>query len=146
VQKNATDEKISRLIQKAESSATAAAELLLVAANLLRANHPLPASLRKFLADAIESAMAKPVEQRVQQLGHELLLLARNRRKQDVPATEVRVELDFSVDAESESVSIDRIAKLFGTSSATIRRRLSDAAKCEDKNIEAIRKIHANKD
>jgi len=67
-------------VWRAEINPDKAAEALRFAAVYLRRREPLPDYLADWLADAFESAAAKPAKHRGKALAHELGLQAMNRR------------------------------------------------------------------
>lgn len=114
------------LLKVAEGTPEAAAELLRVAARLLRERRALPGELADYLADAFESAMAKPKESRLKELGRELKLTALNRRQKkfDPWAVDLALLMAHEAGARSETKAIAHVARKFGVSPATIRRFL----------------------
>jgi hypothetical protein len=71
---------VSNAIARAASDPEAAARVLLLAEDILRARKPIPYALADYLADAFGAAMRKPEEKRVEALALELNLRAKNKR------------------------------------------------------------------
>lgn len=71
---------VSNAIARAASDPEAAARVLLLAEDILRARKPIPYPLADYLADAFGAAMRKPEEKRVEALALELNLRAKNKR------------------------------------------------------------------
>jgi len=74
------DARVEEALANASSNPEAAAYALLLAAEYLRSDEPMPQSLIDHLADAIEASMAKPKGAREKALLRELMLTAPNAR------------------------------------------------------------------
>lgn len=117
------DARAFEALRRAKADPDAAAKALEIAAEYLRAREPLPHDLADWLADAFESAAAKPPENRADMLAMELLLRSLNRR----PARADWIDVGQFVDdhpAESERQRLLAACTAFNISETTARRLL----------------------
>lgn len=75
-----TDARFQSLIHKAPGDPEAAWKILAVAADMMRKGRPLSDDIADFIASAIETAMPKPLDNRLTMLSRELHLNTENRR------------------------------------------------------------------
>jgi hypothetical protein len=117
------DLKAFNALIRAESDPDMAAKALLIAATYFRANKPLPSHLGKFLADAIEASMNKPMENRNNHFLLELGLVALNRRPVKADWFEVGQAFEDRLDSgSSHNKAAKSVAIKFGISSSTANR------------------------
>ncbi len=111
------------LLGRAEANPDAAADVLLLAANYMRAGKPLPDDIAEHLAGAFEAAMSKPQKNRGPALLRELHLTAGNRRPADVDWYELGLRFDRLL-AEGNSVNAvaSQVGVEFGVDDSTAKR------------------------
>lgn len=111
------------LLNRAEANPDAAAEVLLLAAEYIRAGKPLPDDIAEHLAGAFEAAMCKPQKMRGRALLRELHLTAGNRRPADVDwyALGQRFQ-ELLAKGESENAAATQIGVEFNIDDSTAKR------------------------
>lgn len=115
-----------RLFARKEAEPDTAAQLLMLAAYYLRNRKPMPDMLADYLADAFETAMVKPQENRVPQLGRELNLTALNRRPLYVSWGTLDIVVKKLLnEGMSQSQAEKEAAKFCGVSTSTAKRELA---------------------
>ena len=119
---------ISDVIGLAPADAEKAAEVLLLAAKLLRDRQPLPYELADYLADAFEASMNKTPELRVKHLAFELNLHAKNKRPSKIQWIDAYRIMVANGDL-SRSKQINLISKKYHVSESHARRQLTIAEK-----------------
>lgn len=111
------------LLNRVEANPDAAAEVLLLAAEYMRAGKPLPDDIAEHLAGAFEAAMCKPQKMRGKALLRELHLTAGNRRPADVDWYALGQRFDDLVAAgNSENAAASQVGVEFGIDDSTAKR------------------------
>ncbi len=110
--------------RRAEYDAEGAAEILRIIARRLRNKEPLGEPAANFLADAFETAVAKPEKNRLSMLGQELKLKTLNRRPKDWFKIGKFV-YDLISASINETQAIAKGAKHFDVSPSTSRNCLN---------------------
>lgn len=88
------DARVTELLDRTEANADAAAQVLLLAAEYMRAGKPLPDDLAEHIAGAFEAAMHKPSKMRGDALLLELHIKIPHTRPADVSWFEVGQHFD----------------------------------------------------
>lgn len=134
------DARAIELLSKSDANPDAAAEVLLLAAEYIRAKEPLPDDLAEHLAGAIEASMVKPERLRGKALLRELNLQIGNRRKADVDWYQLGMAFEKLVDANlKEGPAASQIAVDFNTSESTAKRLWKKYKSALKAHQEAIR-------
>ncbi|MGP9647574.1 hypothetical protein ACT3R8_11550 [Halomonas sp. AOP42-C2-23] len=137
---------------KAHTTARTAADALQIAAEYLRRREPLPPILGDYLADAFETAAAKPLDNQGAVLLRELGMKAENRRPSHIIPFDVALFVDNKNNGKSERQRIIAAAKKFDVSETTVRRLLTTGRQDVEEeareqalfNIEEMEKIAKN--
>lgn len=111
------------LLNRVEANPDAAAEVLLLAAEYMRAGKPLPDDIAEHLAGAFEAAMCKPQKMRGKALLRELHLTAGNRRPADVDRYALGQRFDNLVAAgKSENAAASQVGVEYRVDDSTAKR------------------------
>lgn len=114
---------VYKAITQAPADPEAAAKVLLLAAERLRAGEPLDRDLTRYLADAFEAAMAQPPRSRAAELARKLHLTAGHRRPVKADWYEVGQRFDqLRAEGRSKSSAATDCAVEFAISESSAKR------------------------
>lgn len=129
---------VSEAIARAPSDPDAAAQVLLLAEDILRTGKTMPLELARYLADAFGAAMRKPVDLRAKELAFELNLRARNKRPSSLGWMDA-----LRVIQDNPGASLTRLVYLVmkqgGCSESHARRILEKAKKAMEEYDQILR-------
>ncbi len=121
---------VNEAIRRAPADADQAAEVLLLAAKLMRDRQALPHQLADYLADAFEAAMAKPQETRVSELSFELNLQSRQKRPSTFDWMDAYKIMQSNPSATNAEL-IKKVQRAAGCGDSLARRLLNSARAAE---------------
>ena len=117
---------VADILAKAPSDPEAAAQVLKIAAQCLRAGELMPPDLASFLADAFESAALKPDEHsRAKTLARDLHLIAGGNRRPKASYVKVAQTYERFLLVVNKTVARSKCAEQFEIDERTVQRYLA---------------------